>query len=117
MSTAYDEVAYPSAIYPETHPDCLAVIATLSGLHPAPVEKCRVLELGCGDGFNLITMAHALPGSVFTGIDLAAVPVGRGNALIQKTGLKNIRLMARDVTEGGPDLGQFDYIIAHGLYS
>ena len=117
MSTAYDEVSYPSAIYAETHPDRLAVIATLSGLNPAPVTNCRVLELGCGDGFNLIAMAHALPGSSFVGLDLASVPIARGNAVIQGLGLKNIELAARDVTHAGPGLGQFDYILAHGLYS
>ncbi len=117
MSTAYDEVSYPSAIYAETHPDRLAVIATLTGLNPAPVTNCRVLELGCGDGFNLIAMAHALPGSSFVGLDLASVPISRGNAVIQRLGLKNVELAARDVTHAGPGLGQFDYIIAHGLYS
>ncbi len=117
MSTAYDEVSYPSAIYAETHPDRLAVIATLSGLNPAPVTNCRVLELGCGDGFNLIAMAHALPRSSFVGLDLASVPIARGNAVIQELALKNVELAARDVTDAGPTLGQFDYIIAHGLYS
>lgn len=116
-TTAYDEVPYPSAVYSQTHPDRLAVIATLSGMKPAPVEHCRVLELGCGDGFNLIAMAYGLPGSEFVGIDLAAQPIARGVAIVERLGLANISLQARDVAEAGPELGEFDYIIAHGLYA
>ena len=118
MANAYDEVAYPSAVYPRTHPAVLAAIALLSGLQPAPVERCRVLELACGDGLNLIAMAYGLPGSRFVGLDLAADPIARGAAMIEKLGLKNVTLQARDVTALDPtELGEFDYIIAHGFYS
>jgi len=41
--TAYDTVASPSLSYPQTHPDRLATLATLFGMSPAPVAKCRVL--------------------------------------------------------------------------
>ena len=114
--TIYNEVRYPSAVYAQTHPDRLAMMATLFGMTPAPVERCRVLELGCGDGWNLITMAYGLPGSEFTGIDLASQPVVRGNALVAQLGLRNVSLREMDVAEAA-DLGEFDYIIAHGLYS
>ncbi len=114
--TLYDEVPYPSAVYSQTHPDRLAMHATLRGMSPAPVEKCRVLELGCGDGWNLIAMAHGLPGSEFVGIDLAETPVSRGNALASQIGLQNLSLRAMDVADA-VELGEFDYIIAHGLYS
>src|SRR5471030_3018691 len=114
--TVYNEVQYPSAVYAQTHPDRLAMMATLYGMTPAPVEKCRVLELGCGDGWNLITMAYGLPGSEFTGIDLASEPISRGSALTTKVGMRNLSLREMDVADAA-DLGEFDYIIAHGLYS
>ena len=114
--TIYNEVPYPSAVYSQTHPDRLAMMAALHGMTPAPVERCRVLELGCGDGWNLITMAHGLPGSEFTGIDLAAKPIARGAALAEKLGLRNLSLREMDVADAA-DLGEFDYIIAHGLYT
>jgi methyltransferase-like protein len=117
VHTEYDAVAYPGALYPQTHPDRLATVATLFGLNPVPVEKCRVLELGCGDGSNLITMAFSLPESRFTGIDLAGEPIRRGNELIQQLGLANITLRQMDVLQAPDDFGPFDYIIAHGLYS
>jgi hypothetical protein len=51
-ATSYDATPYPDLSYAHTHPDRLGVLATLLGLEPAPVERCRVLELGCGTGGN-----------------------------------------------------------------
>lgn len=116
-ATAYDEVLYSSYAFSQTHPDRLATLATLFGMNPTPITQCRVLELGCGDGSNLIPMAYGLPGGEFVGIDLAARPIVNGQQMIETLGLKNITLRALDVTEVTPDFGQFDYIIAHGLYS
>ena len=113
----YDKFAYPSAVYSQTHPERLAVIATLMGVRPVSIERARVLELGCGDGNNVITMACTLPGSNFLGIDLAVEPIRRGQELIADLGLKNVVLRQMNVLEALPDLGTFDYIIAHGLYS
>lgn len=113
----YDAVAYPSGLFPQTHPDRLATVATLFGLEPAPVEKCRVLELGCGDGANVTAMAFLLPESRFLGVDLAKEPIRRGNERIGQLGLKNIALRQMDVLQFPDDLGPFDYIIAHGVYS
>jgi SAM-dependent methyltransferase/methyltransferase-like protein len=116
-SNPYDEVPYTSTVRPQTHPDRLATLATLFGMRPTAIEACRVLELGCNDGANLIPMAYALPGSAFVGVDLAAQPLALGRATIARLGLTNVQLLQRDVMDGADDLGRFDYIIAHGLYS
>ena len=39
---------------------------------------CRVLELGCSMGANIIPMAEDLPESQFVGIDLSAKQVKLG---------------------------------------
>lgn len=114
---AYDEIPYPSFALPQTHPDRLATLATLFGMQPAPINRCRVLELGCGDGANLIPMALGLPESAFVGIDLAARPIARGAAMVAALGLRNIDLYHQDIREVSEGIGAFDYIIAHGLYS
>jgi len=92
-------------------------VAALLGVEAPDVEHCRVLELGCGDGGNLIPMALALPGSTFVGYDLAAEPITEGRRLIAELGLPNISLEARDIASLGDDLGEFDYVISHGVYS
>lgn len=117
LEETYNEVPYPSDPFPQTHPDRLATVATLFGLNPAPVEKCRVLELGCARGGNLIAMAYGLPESEFVGIDFAARQVAEGQKTVQALGLTNLRLEHRNILEIGPDFGQFDYVIAHGIYS
>ncbi len=115
--TSYDEVPYPSHPFTQSHPDRLAVIATLLGLKPPRVEYCRVLELGCASGGNLIPMAEALPESTFAGIDLSDRQIGEGQRAIAALGLKNIKLERRSITDIGSDFGQFDYILCHGVFS
>jgi methyltransferase-like protein len=117
MSTLYDAVLYPNPPFSQTHPDRLASLAILYGMDPAPVSRCRVLEVGCGDGENLIPMAFQYPAAEFLGIDAAAVAVHAGNLEIAALGLTNIRLEHRDIMDCAPQLGTFDYVIAHGFYS
>jgi SAM-dependent methyltransferase len=116
-STSYDEILYPGNPFGDTHPDHLAVLASLNGMRPAPVSRCRVLELGCGDGGNLIPMALQLPDSEFVGLDLSERSIAIGNANIAALGLRNIALASRDIMDISPADGRFDYIIAHGVYS
>jgi len=113
----YDEVSYPSYPFPQSHPDRLATLATLFGLKPARIDNCRVLEIGCGDGSNLIPMALLLPESEFVGVDLAARPVAKGQAMAEALGLRNITLQQLDIMNLSAEFGQFDYVIAHGVYS
>lgn len=113
----YDEIPYVGHAYNFTHPDRLSVVGVLFGMQPAPVGKCRVLELGCGDGANLLPMASCLPESRFFGIDLAARPVQQGIAYAAELGVSNLRLEAMDIMDFPADAGEFDYIIVHGIYS
>jgi SAM-dependent methyltransferase len=117
LATSYDEVPYPDDPHPQSHPGHLAVVATLSGLEPAPVGSCRVLEIGCARGGNVIPMAVGLPGSSFVGIDSSAGQVAAARSVIEALGLDNIAIECRSVLDVGAGLGVFDYIICHGTYS
>lgn len=114
---SYDQVPYPSLCYSQTHPDRLATIAKLLGMNPAPIDHCRVLEIGCAGGGNLIPMAYTLPQSTFVGMDYAPVQIEEANAAKDALGLSNIRFDTLDILDISADYGQFDYIIAHGIYS
>ena len=114
---AYDALRYPGHFYPQSSPDWLATLGTLSGLHTVPVESCRVLELGCGEGGNLITLADRFPGSRFVGIDLSGASIARGQQTIDTLGLQNISLIAQDILAFTAPAGAFDYIIVHGVMS
>jgi len=113
----YDQVSYSHLPTTETHPDRLAMLARLRGLNPPPVDRARVLDLGANEGGCLIPMALSLPHAQFTGIDFAAAPVERGNNIIGELGLGNARLIQMNLLDVGASLGEFDYVIAHGLYA
>lgn len=115
--TAYDRVDYPGWPYPQSHPDRLATLATLFGMSPADPANCRVLELGCGDGANLLPIAVTWPATRVVGIDLAASAIGRGRRMVDELALANIDLRVGDIARLPGDLGEFDYVIAHGVYS
>ena len=107
---------YPGHPFAQTHPDRLATVATLFGLAPAHPAGCRYLELGCGDGGNLVPLAYALPGAAFTGVDSAATPIAHAEELRRDLALANVELRRADLAALG-DLGTFDYVVAHGVYS
>jgi methyltransferase-like protein/2-polyprenyl-3-methyl-5-hydroxy-6-metoxy-1,4-benzoquinol methylase len=113
----YDEVPYEGVSISDTHPNKLATMATLFGMSPAPVDGCRVLELACAGGGNLVPMAAGLPHSEFVGIDLSSRQIESAAAFAAEAGVRNVRFESRDILEVGEDLGRFDYIIAYGVYS
>src|SRR5262245_61104912 len=115
--TPYDDVLYTGRPYPDSHTDRLAPVETLFGMKPAAIERCRVLEVACGDGANLVPMAYGLPESEFVGFDLAARPIAAGRRAAERLGLKNLTLVQRDVADFPTERARYDYIIAHGIYS
>jgi methyltransferase-like protein/2-polyprenyl-3-methyl-5-hydroxy-6-metoxy-1,4-benzoquinol methylase len=116
-AASYDQIPYPSLSYSQSHPDRLATVARLLGMSPPPVDRCRVLELGCASGGNLIPMAYGLPESEFVGLDISARQIAEGQAAVTALDLRNIALRQMDILDADGDLGQFDYIIAHGVFS
>ena len=116
-ASPYDAVLYPARAFVQTHPDRLATLATLFGLAPAPPAGCRVLELGCGAGGNLLPMAVGLPGSTFVGIDTSHRAIERAQAMTDSLGIGNIAFEEISIEDYEPPPGGVDYVIAHGVYS
>ncbi len=116
-NTVYDDVPYESYPFPQSHPDRLATMATLFGMKPTPVTKCRVLELGCASGGNIIPMAYQYPDSKYVGVDLSQKQIASGLEMIKSLALKNVELKQMDIKAVDESLGKFDYIITHGIYS
>ena len=115
--TPYDTIVYPSRPFANTRPDYLAMVATLFGMAPARPSRCRVLELGCGSGGNIVPMACQWPASEFLGVDLSRQAIESGQEMIGQLGLSNVKLQHRDIMGISAADGSFDYIIAHGVYS
>lgn len=115
--SSYDNIPYPMYLSADMYPDHLAVKAWFQGLQAPPPNASRVLELGCGAGWSLIAFGYALPGSQFYGVDLCQSDIRRGQEWVDRLGLTNVHLRVGDVMEIGEADGQFDYVLAHGLFS
>jgi methyltransferase-like protein/cyclopropane fatty-acyl-phospholipid synthase-like methyltransferase len=113
----YDLLPYESKPFAQSQPARLGALAQLFGLEAAPLAKARVLELGCASGGNIIPHAVLYPEAKFVGVDLARTQVAAGRKRITALGLDNIEIHCQSFTEIGDELGQFDYIICHGVYS
>lgn len=115
--TAYDDIPYSSHPFPQSHPDRLAAVARLFGLEAPAVDNCRVLELGCAMGGNLISMAQKYPNARFVGIDASSRQIAEGWKIVDALNIRNIELKHLDILQVPADLGTFDYIVSHGVYS
>lgn len=113
----YDEMPYESHPYAQTHPSRLAVVGTLFGLTPPPVETARVLELGCAAGGNILSIAEDQPKSDWVGVDYSQRQIDDGLKIVNRIGLKNVSLRHASIMDVDESYGQFDYIISHGVYS
>jgi methyltransferase-like protein len=117
VTNSYDELPYPPYSFPATHIGRLAAIGRLFGLETRDPSQARVLELGCGTGINCLAMAQLYPEAEFVGVDASGRQIEQGQEALLASGLANVRLRHEDIAELGADLGTFDYIIVHGIYS
>jgi hypothetical protein len=101
-------------VVPEAHLERLAILALLAGLRPAPVEACRVLELGSEGVGQLLPLALALPNSEFVAVGSSVRAASEGRRCAKELGLSNLTLYDADVEELPESLGSFDYVLVHG---
>jgi methyltransferase-like protein/SAM-dependent methyltransferase len=114
----YDQTPYTSVSFPPSAPGQLAAVAHLFGLETPEVSTARVLEIGCASGGNVIPFAAAHPQAHVVGLDLSPVQVDLGRTKARALGLDNVEFVAGDVARMDlAALGEFDFIIAHGVYS
>jgi len=116
-AASYDYAPYESKPFDQTHPSRFGAAARLYGMTPPEIAECRVLELGCSTGGNLLGMAMNLPEAHFVGIDLSSVQIDQARRNAAELAIPNVQFHAMSVTDIGADFGEFDYIVAHGLYS
>jgi SAM-dependent methyltransferase len=114
---SYDELPYDSLPLPETQPDFLAAVAWLHGFEAPDPSRARILELGCAQGGNLIPLAWRWPASEGVGVELSRVQAQAGADFVARLGVGNVRILHGDLAALPQDLGEFDYIIAHGVFS
>ena len=117
IKTSYDETPYDSYPFAQSHPDRQYCVGKLFGLNPPPINKCRVLELGCAGGGNILPLAVRFPQSEYVGIDLSERQIADANRHKEGLALKNCSFSATNIMDIDESWGTFDYIICHGVYS
>lgn len=114
---AYDSVPYESHCYRKTHPEHLRVVAELFGLSPADHKTARILEIGCAAGGNILPIAAKHPKAEIVGIDISGQQIKSAQEQAKTLDFKNITFIQGDISSLDEELGHFDYIICHGVYS
>lgn len=107
----------PGRLAPDHSPQHLRATAHLYGLATSPLADARVLVLGCGTAEGMLPFSLAHPRSRLVGIDISEQLIRSGIDIINRLKLDNIALHCQDYGSLDESLGQFDYIIATGLYS
>lgn len=113
----YSEKRYPALSHPVTDPAHLAVSARLAGLQRlAMPEACRVIELGCATGHNLLPLAARYPESDFMGLDYSDTAIRKARQASYESGLHNVLFETADLEHWRPS-HPCDYLIVHGVFS
>jgi SAM-dependent methyltransferase len=114
---AQADAPYPTGLYVPGHPDLLAACATLHGLEPPAPDRCRYLDLGCGEGTNVLAVADSLPDAHCLGLDLDPAAIERGRELQELVGLDNVELRVADLRDAEIEPAAWDYVVLHGILS
>ncbi len=113
------DVPYVRAFIHEVAPAWLDHVAVISGVAPpARTEGFAWCDLGCGQGVTAAMLAAMNPAGQFHGIDAMPEHIDHGRRLAAEAGVANVSFHAADFAVAGDlALPQFDYIVAHGVYS
>jgi SAM-dependent methyltransferase len=112
------DTTYIPGFYPNMSPLAMRYVAALNKVVPPKTDKAfRYLELGCGLGRSLTTLAAANPKGEFVGVDLNPQHTALVEKDIKAAKLTNAKVLTSDFASLPKDLGQFEFITMHGVYS
>src|SRR5215469_6103042 len=113
------DIPYLRDFKPMLAPAWLDHVALVAGVEPPARETGFAwCDLGCGQGVTAAILAATHPGGEFYGIDAMPAHIDHARRLAAAAAIPNLQLHAVDFAGAiGLDLPQFDYIVAHGVYS
>lgn len=117
MAESYAQAPYSPTVFKTSLPENSYLAAMLYGVKAAKPSSAKVLELGCGTGGNIIPFAINHPEAKVVGIDISEINIKKANKIKKALKLKNIEFIQKDILDIDRGFVDFDYIIAHSLYS
>lgn len=112
------DVSYIPGFYPHLSPTAMRYVAAINRVQPPKTEQgFRYLELGCGLGGSLTTFAASNPQGEFTGVDINPEHTKLVERSISNAKLSNVHIITADFSQLPSDLGEFDFIVLHGVFS
>lgn len=120
MSRSFAELhraeAYPAMSHPAADPAVNAVVARAAGLDVADPAGARILEIGCGTGHHLLSLANRWPGARCHGVDISGQYISVARNRARQAALGNARFFECPLEQFEPE-GEYEVIIAHGVFS
>jgi len=116
------DIPYTRGFYPELAPAHLEAALLFAGFNANLTRSgTRYCELGCGYGLTTLILAAANPQISFVGVDFNPSHIVAATALAESAGLRNVQFVEASFDEllepRFSDLGTFDIIALHGIYS
>jgi SAM-dependent methyltransferase len=118
-TTSDSEPAYTALYFPQQSPVSINYLAKCHNVTvPAIDEPFSYLDLGCGNGVTLNTLAASRPDCSFVGVDMMPDHIANARDDAARGELTNVEYLELDF-QGflQHDAPQFDYITLHGVYS
>ena len=86
------------------------ILPAIDGATEALQAGAEVVDVGCGAGVALATMAEAFPESRFLGVDPSEIAIGMARQAVEASGLDNLRFEVAG-GESLPDEPTFDLVL------
>ena len=112
------DLDYIPGFYPHMAPTAMRYAASLNRvMPPTTADGFRYLELGCGLGRSLTTLAAANPQGEFLGVDINPSHIESIEKDISSGGLTNVKAITSDFLNLSKGIGTFDFLTLHGVFS
>jgi SAM-dependent methyltransferase len=113
------DIPYLRDFKPMLAPAWLDHVAMVCGVEPpARQSGFTWCDLGCGQGVTAVILAATHPTGVFYGIDAMPAHIDHARGLAAQAAIRNLYLHNLDFAAASDlEWPQFDYIVAHGVYT
>lgn len=117
----YTERDYAASFQKEMAPSHLRCLLALRRRRLFDLYRpFRYLDLGCGSGLTITALAAANPRSEFVGIDFSPDHILLARDFAEASELSNLRFIEasfKDLINDSTELGAFDFVGCHGVYT